>query len=619
MKLSIFGPSKAIKEEKQKIEEFEKKISEKLDVAIVKDQEIDRLKGEKQRAIEGLQKENQNLRSKLKELENALFEEKKKKQTQIQSIVEDRTQLFDKVKAIEAEKQVSEGKLSETERLHSEAQDELESLKQEKIALEKEKKKLYDDLETARQRSQLTLDVQKEKLEEEKARAGEKISALNHRYVQLKQRYQESLTEEKQKARALIEEEKVKAKEEVEELVKIKKQTEESLLLEKRQAEDEAHKVRMLLEEEKVRTDQLLKNAEDYEHKASAELDAVMKEKAEVEAELKDLHNEQENLLDEKERIGGKLSKALEIVREQKQKARDDIAEQKHRFIEQMDTQKTKLREQIIEEKEKAKELIETLRRDTENKLRDVSQEKLKQDMALEEVNALKQKLLDDIRLEDEKRLELEKEMHELAIQKTHAEEERDATHSAKEIVEETLAKIEAEKEQSEQLRAQVEDRYNYILSQNHAITAEKKRVDEDLARLKAVKAKEFERESFIINKRLVEAEQIKKAAIERIKAADDAKLKAADELKSAQMAKKALQDSIVKEKETVKAEIAKERADAIKIRQAAFAEKQQAEKMLQDYKKKLAEEQMRLAQEKFKQAQEELKKASLGFGKDEA
>jgi len=91
MAFSLFKPpNKMIAEEKRKIEEFESKISEKLDVAMQKDFEIDQLRGEKQRAIEGLQKDNSVLKARIKELETQIFEERKKKHQDIQMISEER-------------------------------------------------------------------------------------------------------------------------------------------------------------------------------------------------------------------------------------------------------------------------------------------------------------------------------------------------------------------------------------------------------------------------------------------------------------------------------------------------------------------------------------------------
>jgi chromosome segregation ATPase len=168
MKFNIFSTNKAIAEEKKKIEAFEEKIAERLDVAIVKDQEIERLKSEKDKEIEKLQEENQRLDVKITALERQMFEEKKKKHQQIQTVVEDRADVIDKLKEVEAEKQELDKrltaledekkgldrKLAETEKLHSKALEELADLGKEKEEIEKEKKILMGDLEAAKQKAQ---------------------------------------------------------------------------------------------------------------------------------------------------------------------------------------------------------------------------------------------------------------------------------------------------------------------------------------------------------------------------------------------------------------------------------------------------------------------------------
>src|SRR3989304_5349411 len=121
MAFSLFKPpNKMIAEEKRKIEEFESKISEKLDVAMQKDFEIDQLRGEKQRAIEGLQKDNSVLKARIKELETQIFEERKKKHQDIQMISEERTKISDHLKILEDEKYGLSEKLAEVQKMHEE-------------------------------------------------------------------------------------------------------------------------------------------------------------------------------------------------------------------------------------------------------------------------------------------------------------------------------------------------------------------------------------------------------------------------------------------------------------------------------------------------------------------
>src|SRR3990172_5961762 len=214
IKFNLFGPSRILEEEKKKIEEFESKISEKLDVAMQKDLELDRLKGEKQMAIEGLQKDNIKLKEKIKELENLLFEEKKKKHVEIQAVVGDRAEVVDKLKLLEDEKKELDSELDavkkekedierdratlEKEKLAVE--NELDELAKEKASLEKERQKLFDGLE-----------IQKQKVVEEKDKTKEKIGKLNGEFSNLKLRYKGTLEEEQKKARELLEAERAEA------------------------------------------------------------------------------------------------------------------------------------------------------------------------------------------------------------------------------------------------------------------------------------------------------------------------------------------------------------------------------------------------------------------------
>ena len=238
--------------------------------------------------------------------------------------------------------------------------------------------------------------------------------------------------------------------------------------------------------------------------------------------------------------------------------------------MKQLELQREKLREQISDERRKTEELIsqekvqtEQLRIDAEKQLREAESERRKSEAELDDIGSIKSRLQDELKLETEKRLQLQNELQRLAQEKAIVERSKMEADSARKIIADALAKIKEEMQHSEQLRKQVEDRYQYILSQNHAITAEKKRVDVELVALKL---------------------KAKKKATEEFAKLGREKLLVAKKLKYVESKAKDL------EAERKKAE--KVRADA------------------EAHTKKLAAERVKMAQEKIRMAQEELKRA---------